>query len=52
MEKVSRFDRKTSKGVHRLFRGVQPGPRGGKFQRGFKMNSSGVLFTQVSLTFL
>ncbi len=46
-EKVSRFDRKTSKGVHRLFRGVQPGPRGGKFQRGFKMNSSGVLFTQV-----
>lgn len=45
LEKVSRFDRKTSKGVHRLFRGF-------KFQRGFKMNSSGVLFTQVSLTFL
>ena len=34
MEKVSRFDRKTSKGVHRLFRGVQPGPRGGQIPEG------------------
>ena len=34
LEKVSRFDRKTSKGVHRLFRGVQPGPRGVQIPEG------------------
>ena len=38
MEKVSRFDRKTLRGVHRLFRGVHFYLGGCKRQRGCKMN--------------
>ena len=38
LEKVSRFDRKTIKGVHRLFRGVHFNLGGCKRQRGCKVN--------------
>ena len=38
LEKVSRFDRKTIKGVHRLFRGVHFNLGGCKWQRGCILN--------------
>jgi hypothetical protein len=38
MEKVWRFDRKTIKGVHRLFRGVHFNLGGCKWQRGCILN--------------
>ena len=41
-EKVSRFDRKTLRGVHRLFRGVHFLFRGCKQQRGCKVNDWGI----------
>ena len=43
MEKVSRFDRKTLRGVHRLFRGVHFVLGGCKRQRGCNLNDRGTL---------
>ena len=43
LENVLRFDRKTLRGVHRLFRGVHFVLGGCKCQRGCKMNDRGVL---------
>ena len=38
MDLLHCFNRISRRGVHLPFRGVQPGPRGGKFQRWFRVN--------------
>lgn len=41
MDLLHCFDRNSRRGGHLPFRGGQPGPRGFKFQRGFKVNDNG-----------
>ena len=43
LEKVLRFDRKTLRGVHRLFRGVHFYLGGCKWKRGCNLNDRGTL---------
>ena len=46
MEKVSRFDRKTLKGVHRLFRGVHFALGGCKWSEGVHFERLGALINR------